>query len=115
MRLAGGGEIGLDADVELLRADPEPDPAAGAERLRLLDLLEPEQLAEEAAGGVLAAGGGGELDVVDAVDHACEATEDRLRLGLLPMVNGAATVFVIAWLHGERNGREVSADYRPAA
>ena len=40
-----------------------------SERLRLLDLLEPEQLAEEAAGGVLAAGRGGELDVVDAVDH----------------------------------------------
>ena len=73
MRLPRGGELGLDADVELLRADPEPDAASVCEQLRLLELLEPEQLAEEAARGVLAAGGGGELDVVDAVDH-------RLRL-----------------------------------
>ena len=57
MRLARGGEIRLDADVELLRADPEPDPAAAPERLRFLELLEPEQLAEEAARGTLAAGG----------------------------------------------------------
>ena len=73
MRLTRGGELGLDADVELLRTDPEPDAASASERLRLLELLEPEQLAEEASGGVFAAGGGGELDVVDAVDH-------RLRL-----------------------------------
>ena len=113
--MRAGGEIGLDADVELLRADAEPDPAAAPERLRLRHFIEPEQLAEEAAGGVLAAGGGGELDVVDAVDHVCEATEDRLRLGLLPMVNGAARVFVVAWLHGERDSREDSADHSPAA
>ena len=75
MRLARGGEIGLDADVELLRADLEPDPAAASERLRLLELLEPEQVAEEPAGGVLAAGGSGELDVVDAARAPSEATE----------------------------------------
>ena len=115
MRLARGGEIGLDADVELLRADPEPDAAAASERLRLLDLLEPEQLAEEAARGVLAAGGGGELDVVDARRAPSEATEGRLRLGLLPMVNGATRALVVAWLHGERNRREDSVDYGPAA
>ena len=73
MRLSRGGEVGLDADVELLRADLEPDAAAAPERLRLLELGEPEQLAEEAAGGVLAAGGSGQLNVVEAVDH-------RLRL-----------------------------------
>src|SRR5688500_5431771 len=73
MRFARRGKIGLDAQVELLRADPEPDSAAAPERLRLLELLEPEQAAEEAAGGLLAAGGGGELDVVDASEH-------RLRL-----------------------------------
>ena len=73
MRLARGVEIGLDADVQLLRADLEPDPATASERLRLLDFLEPEQRAEEPAGGVLAADGSGKLDVVDAVEH-------RLRL-----------------------------------
>ena len=60
MRLARGDEVRLDADVELLRADPEPDPAAASERLRLLDLREPEKRAEERACGVLATGGGGE-------------------------------------------------------
>lgn len=73
MRLPRGGELGLDADVELLRTDPKPDPTSVSERLRLLELLEPEQFAEERMGGVLAAGGSSELDVVDAVDH-------RLRL-----------------------------------
>ena len=70
MRLARRGKIGLDADVQLLRADLEPDPAAASERLRLLELREPEDVAEERAGGVLAARGGGELDVVDARKHS---------------------------------------------
>lgn len=73
MSLVRGREVGLDADVELLRADPEPDPAAASEQLRLLQFFEPEQAAEELSGRVLAAGGSGELDVVDAVEH-------RLRL-----------------------------------
>ena len=97
MRLAGGGEIGLDADVELLGAHLEPDAAAAPERLRFRDLVQPEQLAEEAARGGLAAGGGRQLNVVDAVDHGCEASESELRPGLLLMVNGAAKALVITW------------------
>ena len=65
MRLAGGGEVRLDADVELLRADPEPDSATASEPLRLLELLESEQVAEEAARVGLAARRGGELDCTD--------------------------------------------------
>ena len=84
MRLPCGREVGLDADVELLRADPEPDPAAALQRLRLLDLFESEQLAEEAARGVLAAGGSGELDVVDAVDHAAEASDSAVTPRVTP-------------------------------
>lgn len=74
MGLLRGREVGVDANVELLRADPEPDPAAASEQLRLLQLLELEQAAEELAGRVLAVGGSGELDVVDAVEHPSEAT-----------------------------------------
>ena len=73
MRLARGREVRFDAHVELLRADPEPDPATAFERRRFLELLEPEELAEEAARVTLAARRGSELDVVDAADH-------RLRL-----------------------------------
>ena len=62
----------LDADVQLLPSDTEPDPAAGAERLGLLELLEPEQSAEEASRLRLAAGRRSELDVVDAVEHSRE-------------------------------------------
>ena len=71
--MRAGAKSASTPDVELLRADLEPDAAAASERLRLLELLEPEQAAEEPAGGVLAAGGSGELDVVDAREH-------RLRL-----------------------------------
>ena len=84
MRLARRREGGLDADVQLLRADREPDAAAAPERLRLLDLLEPEQLAEEAAGGVLAAGRGGELDVVDSVEHGSRLARRRVTPPVTP-------------------------------
>ena len=70
MRLQRGRELRLDPDVQLLRADAEPDTAARPQRIRLLDLLEPEQLAEEPACVRLAAGRGSELDVVDAVEHS---------------------------------------------
>ena len=43
MGLAGGREVLGDADVELLRADAEPDAAARREQRRLLHLVEPEQ------------------------------------------------------------------------
>jgi hypothetical protein len=55
----------FDADVQLLRADAEPDAAPGSQGFRLLDLLQPEQFAEEAARVGLAAGRGRELNVVE--------------------------------------------------
>jgi hypothetical protein len=55
----------FDADVELAAScQLEPDAAARAQRLRLLDLLEAEQLAEEATRLRLASGRSRELDVI---------------------------------------------------
>src|SRR3954469_17841556 len=69
VRLARRCERLLDPDVQLLRvAAGEPDPPAGAQRRRLLQLRQPEQAAVEPPRLVLAAGRGGELDVVDPVD-----------------------------------------------
>jgi hypothetical protein len=49
MRLPGRRERVLDADVELgAVAQREPGAAARAQRLRFLELLEAEQVAEEA-------------------------------------------------------------------
>jgi hypothetical protein len=59
----------LDADVELLAAEREPDAAAAVEGLRLLHLREPEKPAEEAARLRLTAGRSRELDVVEADDQ----------------------------------------------
>ena len=53
----GPGRTGLDADVQLLRAGPEPAAAARAQRLRLRQLLQAEQPAVERARLRLAAGG----------------------------------------------------------
>jgi hypothetical protein len=67
--LARGAEVLGDADVQLLRAGREPDAAAGAERLRLVELAQPEQAAVEPARLALAAGRRGHLHVIEAVDH----------------------------------------------
>jgi hypothetical protein len=65
MRLLRGRERILDADMELATsAQHEPDPAAGAQRLGLLDLLQAEQVAEEAARLRFAARWRCDLDVV---------------------------------------------------
>jgi hypothetical protein len=56
MRLARRREQLLDADVELAAAEREPCAATRAERFRLLELLEAEQVAEEAPRVGLAAG-----------------------------------------------------------
>jgi hypothetical protein len=65
VRLAGGCERLLDADVELAAvAEREPGSAARSQRLRLLELLEAEQVAEEPARLGLAARRRGDLDVV---------------------------------------------------
>jgi hypothetical protein len=65
VRLPRRRERLLDADVELAAVvECEPRAAARAERLRLLELLEAEQVAEEAPRLGLAAGRRRELDVV---------------------------------------------------
>jgi hypothetical protein len=65
VRLARGDERILHADVELAAAsEREPDAAARAQRLGLLELLEAEQLAEEAPRLVLASRRRRELDVI---------------------------------------------------
>ena len=69
MGLAGGREVLVDADVQLLRADREPDAAARSQLLGLLELAEPQQAAVEAARLALGAGRRGHLHVVEAVDH----------------------------------------------
>jgi hypothetical protein len=65
VRLARGRERFLDADVQLaISREREPDSAAGPQRLRLLELLEAEQVAEEPARLSFAARRRRELDVV---------------------------------------------------
>lgn len=68
MRLPRRPKGVLDADVELAVAHAKPAPAATPELRRLLDLLEPQQPAEEPACLGLAALWRGELYVVD-VEH----------------------------------------------
>ena len=69
MRLARRREPLLDSEMHLLIAAAEPDPATRPQRLGLLDLLEPEKPAVERARRLLAAGGSGELDVVEPRQH----------------------------------------------
>jgi hypothetical protein len=65
MRLPCRRERLLDPDVELAPAgEREPDASSGAQRSGLLDLRQPEQVAEEAARLPLAAGWSGDLDVI---------------------------------------------------
>ena len=65
MRFPCGRERLLDTDVELAVAgEREPDASAGAQRFRLLDLLEPEEVSEEATCLRLAARRGRNLDVI---------------------------------------------------
>ncbi len=77
--LARGRERILDADVELLRARPEPAAAAGPERLRLEQLLQAQQAPVEGTCRALAAGGRYNLDMVDPRDrHPGLSTIDRV-------------------------------------
>ncbi len=65
MRLPCPSERLLDTDVELAVAgEREPDASAGAQRFGLLDLLQPEEVAEEAARLRLAARWSRNLDVI---------------------------------------------------
>ena len=55
--------------MQLLGARLEPAAAADGQRLRLREFIQTEELAVEGARGRLAAGGGGDLHVVDAEDR----------------------------------------------
>jgi hypothetical protein len=57
--------IEVDADVELTFAEGEPAAAAGVQRGGLGELPEAEEVAKKVAGGRLAAGGRGDLDVIE--------------------------------------------------
>ena len=65
---SGRAEIGLDADMELLRAAFEPATTSGTERVRLWNLGQAEKRAVEFAGGGFAALGSGDLNVIEAYD-----------------------------------------------
>jgi lipopolysaccharide/colanic/teichoic acid biosynthesis glycosyltransferase len=76
---AGGGELLLDSDMELLRSSLEPAAAARLQRPRLWQLFEPEHGAVECTRGRLTAGRSGDLDVVDADDrHPPRSTIDSV-------------------------------------
>ena len=64
VRLARRRERLLDTDMELAAAEREPGTAAGTQLLRLLQLLQAEQVAEEAPRLVLAARRCRELNVI---------------------------------------------------
>ena len=68
MGLARGPEVRLHAEVQLVGSALEPDPAAFAQRLRLLDLRQAQQPAVERARLVLRTGRAGQLDVVELED-----------------------------------------------
>ena len=69
MSLRRGSECRGDAGVELLPAEAELHTAAWSESVRLLDLLEPQHVAVERAGLVLAPFRSSDLDVVERDDH----------------------------------------------
>ena len=82
MRLGRGCEVVRDADVQLVRTEPKPHATPCGEQRRLLELLEPEEVAVEAPGVVLAPGRGCDLDVVetdDVVAHRIEKVLDASR------------------------------------
>src|SRR5687768_5194049 len=81
MGLPRGCEGLLVADAEPLGAGAGPRTASRAERLRLLQLLEPEQLGEETPGLGLAPGRGCELHVVDPVEHGAKDKLARMFAG----------------------------------
>jgi hypothetical protein len=64
MRLPRGRERLLDADVKLTASEREPDAATRAERLRLFDLRQPEEVAVEETRLRFAAGRRCNLDVI---------------------------------------------------
>jgi catechol 2,3-dioxygenase-like lactoylglutathione lyase family enzyme len=70
-------EVGLDPDVQLLRADLEPRAATRRQRLGLRELAEPQQLPEETPSLRLAARRRRDLDVVEPFDHRRESATRR--------------------------------------
>ena len=82
MRFPRRIELGLDADVKLLRPDLEPRAAAARQRLRFFQFAQAEQLTEEAPGLLLAAGRRRDLDMVEPFDHRGEGTVARVSSGI---------------------------------
>ena len=66
MRLAGGPELLLDAEVELDPAAPEPAATPGSKRFGLLDLGETERAGIELPRLVFPARRHGELNVIES-------------------------------------------------
>jgi hypothetical protein len=77
VRLAGGGERVLHAEVDLGGSRPEPRATARLQVGGLLDLGHAEAVAVEAAGEVLAARRAGDLDVVES--HAGTRATTKIR------------------------------------
>jgi hypothetical protein len=69
MGLSGGVEVVVDADVHLHAIVLEPASAANRKVNRLGDAADPEESFVERDRQLLAAGGHGELHVVDAIDR----------------------------------------------
>src|SRR3954467_645929 len=78
VRLRGGLEVLLHADVELLPADLEPHAAAASQRLRLLELREAEHPAAERPRLVLAVRRRRDLDVIETGDHRTSSASSLL-------------------------------------
>jgi hypothetical protein len=70
VRLARGHEVGLDANVQLLVADREPDAAARLELLWFRELAQAEQPAVEVARLGLGGRRSGDLDVIEGANQA---------------------------------------------
>ena len=69
-----GAKIGVDPDVQLLRAELEPAAPAPRHLRRLGQLGQTEQLAIKAPRRIFAADGNGDLDMIDGqIDHHTSA------------------------------------------
>jgi hypothetical protein len=72
MRSLGRTKIGLDAEVQLQSAAVEPRAPARSEIRGLGNFLEAQKPAVKAPYQRFAAGGHGQLDVIDSVNGHCE-------------------------------------------
>src|SRR5690349_3450248 len=97
MRLPGGHERPLDAEVDRNARAREPATATRRERTRLGHLRQPEQPAVERARLVLAAVGDRELDVVGARDHRRSLADHAAAYAPMPANTSANNGAGHAW------------------